>query len=161
MKLLIILLLQVLIVSNSFGQSNFIQLAGIDYSLGMKKSFVLKSIAENYKIEFSPEANVYHIFEKYNENISIGIVQFDDQDNLVNINKEWGFFSENNTSSAMITLYNLISKLNNQNLSVSTNEYFEPNSKLKTIDFKIENKSIQIGINESGSIFINESLIIN
>lgn len=138
------------------GQKESILIGGVEFSLGMEKAIVISKMEKKYFIEQQQNFQAYRIWDSDNKLFMIGVVQFDANDRLSNINK---FFSDNNCTNGLQTLFMLLSRYESEGeITVTTQKISEPTHKAQIIDFHIGNRAIELFIKENGVSDISESL---
>jgi len=148
---------------NAFAQEDSIFFAGIEIKIGMAKTHVLSEIAKYYFIakEKSREDDQWTVSSKKEITWGdIGWINFKN-DKVDWVGKSWGHYGKNEAIEFAKTIYNVLSKFNDEGkriLSLNTHSIKEPRTSLDSVTLLTGKRELILMISEDG-ISVQENLV--
>lgn len=148
-----------LLLGVTFAQEQTITIGKIDLKLGTDKATVLDILDKSFYVEedFNDE-RLFSIWDSDKRGFLYGEIRFDESKKLESIDKYWGTSVNDSHSQIFEQIMKLLDNYKNTGeIKVETEEIFEPNYKVKKLQFIQGNKIIELSI-VGGRIILKELL---
>lgn len=144
-----------ILAAPSFAQTETVYLGGVDLRLGMPRAEVLAALKREYELREQEGGVVYLLKKRLDGSYQTsGLLQFEPDDTLIVVSKNWQKFESSDAVAAMTELFSALVTANQDGKRIglaSTQVLRAPGTLLQIIEFRFGEKRVSVYISE-GSI---------